>query len=214
MAQVICYRFQEILAVLRANPKGLTTAQVLAECEKWPGSELPKSAPDVSGIIYTMRNKKLLTSSQTKAGNVHFITSTGVKELEAAIAADQPVIDKAPLKEMAAESPEMDTVEVLEKSVTVADVIGDIDATNFHDAKGAVIISERDQAIDALLSIVAEKVRVLPDKTPASAPMIDNFDIKTKLLVLLSESPLLHADFAPVLLDIEADLRRLTGAVS
>lgn len=213
MAQVICYRFIEILAVLRANPKGLTTAQVLAECEKWPGSELPKSASDVSGIIYTMRNKKLLTSSQTKAGNVHFITSTGVKELEAAIAADQPVIDKGTLKEMDEESPEMDAVEFHGNSVSVADVIDDIDATNFHDAGGDVMPSERDQAIDALLSLVAEKVRGLPDKAPAAAPMIDNFDIKTKLLVLLSESPLLHADFAPVLLDIEADLRRLTGSV-
>jgi hypothetical protein len=196
----------------------LTTAQVLAECEKKPGSELPKSASDVSGIIYTMRNKKLLSSSQTKAGNVHFITSTGVKELEAALQADNPVSSQVDAKNLEDQAmagltgcrpTHWDAVELSEKSVTVADVIGDIDATNCQQASAGAMPSERDQAIDALLSLVAERVRVLPDKAPA--PVVDNFDIKTKLLVLLSESPLLHADFAPVLLDIESDLRRLAG---
>lgn len=71
------YRYQEILQVLNDSPSGLITRQVMTECRKKPGSEIPNDNGVVSKCLYALRQTKLISTSDAVGGSVHKITGKG-----------------------------------------------------------------------------------------------------------------------------------------
>jgi hypothetical protein len=92
----------QVLILLAANPAGLTTDQILKQLKK-VGYNGVKDIQDASNVVFSMRAKTLLTSSDAVGGKIHKISEQGKAELEAHISKE---LSPAPVQPKPSAAPE------------------------------------------------------------------------------------------------------------
>jgi hypothetical protein len=86
----------ETLQILRDNPQGLKTRDILKKADDIKDSQIA-DLKNASAMIYTLRASKYVTSSVSGGQNIHQITKKGIEALEA-FYADQQASTVQPTK--------------------------------------------------------------------------------------------------------------------
>jgi hypothetical protein len=105
----------EMLQILRDNPQGLKTRDILKKADEIKNS-LIADLRNASAMVYTLRASKYATSSVSGGQNIHQITKKGIEALEAFYADQQastvqPETESNPAPQLALDSGQESDIE-------------------------------------------------------------------------------------------------------
>jgi hypothetical protein len=105
----------ETLQILRDNPQGLKTRDILKKADDIKNSQIA-DLKNASAMIYTLRASKYVTSSVSGGQNIHKITKKGIEALEAFYADQQastvqPAGESNPAPQLALDSGQESNIE-------------------------------------------------------------------------------------------------------
>ena len=170
--------YLSVLEILRDHPDGLRSAEIATHAKK-RRMFLIRDAAHVCNIVFALRNKKLVTSSNAHGGKINKITQQGVLALK-----NQSIEDEQqPESELTTEPPEL-TTESAEQH-QISSVNG--------------LIQGFDEAV---LIIRDAMLKSLTESSPKVADKQKKISVLQRLEMMMSE------DISAVLSEIRADLER------
>ena len=177
--------YLSVLEILRDHPDGLRSAEIATHAKK-RRMFLIRDAAHVCNIVFALRNKKLVTSSNAHGGKINKITQQGVLALQNQTIEeeDKDGIELATLSsELATEPPELATY--IQEQSQISSVNGLI------------------QGFDEAVSIIRDAMlKSLTESSPKVADKQKKISVLQRLEMMMSE------DISDVLAEIRADLER------
>ena len=170
--------YLSVLEILRDHPDGLRSAEIATHAKK-RRMFLIRDAAHVCNIVFALRNKKLVTSSNAHGGKINKITQQGVLALQNQTIEEE---DKDGI-ELATEPPEL--AAYIQEQSQISSVNGLI------------------QGFDEAVSIIRDAMlKSLTESSPKVADKQKKISVLQRLEMMMSE------DISDVLAEIRADLER------
>lgn len=178
--------YSSVLEILRDHPDGLRSAEIATHAKK-RRMLLIRNAMHVCNIIFALRNKKLVTSSNAHGGKINKITQQGVLALQ-----NQTI-----------EEEDKDGIELATLSSELATEPPNELATYKQEQSQIQSISGLIQGFDEAVSIIRDAMlKSFLEPSPKVADKQRKISVLQRLEMMMSE------DISDVLAEIRADLER------